>query len=172
MVHISSSWSGLHATVVHFPVVLLLIAPLFVMMGLGLPPAKGRPFLVSAFAFMLVGTATVLAAAATGEAVMKAVGSAPAARIALVQHRDLAETTVELFVLLTVAYAAMLSVPKLSGHEPESWVTTALLTVFLVFYATGALFLVNTFHHGGLLVHQLSHSGPVTVAVPIKEALQ
>ena len=169
MVHLFPGWNGFHVIAVHFSVVLLLIAPLFVLAGLGLPSARGRPFLVAAFALMLAGMATILIAAATGEAMMKVVGSTPAVRDALEQHRGLAETTVELFALLTVAYGAMFSVPKLLGQEPEPWVKTALLGVFLVFYATGALFLVNTFHRGGLLVQKLGQGPPVTVSVPAKE---
>jgi uncharacterized membrane protein len=172
MVHLSPSWNGLHAIIVHFPIVLLLIAPLFVIVGLALRSAKGRPFLMSALAFMMLGTATIFIAAATGEVVMKAVGSAPAVRVALEQHRGLAGTTHELFAMLTVSFAAMLFVPRLLGHELESWVSTALLAVFLVFYATGALFLVNTVHHGGLLVHQLGHNAAATVSVPIEELRQ
>ena len=172
MVHLSPSWNGLHAIIVHFPIVLLLIAPLFVIVGLALPSAKGRPFLVSALAFMMLGTATVFIAAATGEAMTKAIGSTPDIRAALEQHRGLAGTTQELFAMLTLAFAALLYVPRLLRNELESWVNTALLTVFLVFYATGALFLVNTVHHGGLLVHQLGHNAAVTVSVPIKELRQ
>ncbi len=40
-------WDGLHPLVVHFPIALLLVAPVFVVLGLVLPRA-GRGFLVGA----------------------------------------------------------------------------------------------------------------------------
>lgn len=172
MVHHFPSWNGAHALIVNVPIILLLIAPLLVIVGTALPSAKGQPFLVSALILMVLGTVTVFVAAATGEAAMKVVGSSPATRVALDQHRDLAGTTEELFLMLTLAFAALLYVPRLLGNELESWVNSALLAAFLVFYATGALFLANTVHHGGDLVHGLGQRAPVTESGPIKEARQ
>jgi hypothetical protein len=40
------------------------------------------------------------------------------------------------------------------GRELESRINTVLLAVFLVFYATGALFLVHTALQGGQLVSE------------------
>jgi uncharacterized membrane protein len=62
------SWNGLHPLIVHFPIALLFVAPLFVILGAVLSPPKGRPFLVSALILMVVGTASILFAIETGEA--------------------------------------------------------------------------------------------------------
>jgi uncharacterized membrane protein len=172
MVHYFPGWNGTHALIVSIPIILLLIAPLFVIVGTVLPSAKGQPFLVWALILMILGTVTVFVAAATGEAAMRVLGPSPATQVALEQHRDLAGTTEELFLMLTLAFAALLFVPRLLGNEFESWVNSALLAAFLVFYATGALFLANTVHHGGHVVHELGHKAPVTGSGPIKEARQ
>ena len=41
------SWDGLHPLIIHFPIVLLLVAPVLVLIGALLAPEKGRPLLLS-----------------------------------------------------------------------------------------------------------------------------
>jgi uncharacterized membrane protein len=155
MLHLFSNWDGLHAIIVHFPIVMLLIAPFFVIVSIGLPSAKRWLFLGSALMLMVVGTAMTFVAVTTGEAAMKVVGSTPAFKVALEEHRALAETTTELFSVLTLGFAALLVAPRLLGRELESRINTALLGVYLVFYASGALFLVHTALQGGHVVNEL-----------------
>ncbi|HMD99433.1 MAG TPA: DUF2231 domain-containing protein [Terriglobia bacterium] len=155
-----SSWNALHPLIIHFPIALLLIAPLFVVVGAVISPPKGRAFLVSALILMVLGTASMFLAVGTGEAAGHQIaGSTPAIKSTLAEHQDLAGTTLVLFSLLTVAFAALLSV---SGSlQLDRRVNTALLAAFLVFYATGALFLVNTARRGGRLVHEFGVRAPV-----------
>jgi uncharacterized membrane protein len=149
-------WSGLHQFIAHIPIILLLVAPFFVIVGLGLSAPTRQFFLRSALTLMLLGTAMTFVAVTTGEAAMKVVGSTPAFKVALEEHRALAETTTELFSVLTLGFVALLFVPRLLGRELESRINTMLLAVYLVFYASGALFLVHTALLGGHLVHVIS----------------
>ena len=73
----------------------------------------------------------------------------------LEQHEELAQTTGVLFLVLTVVFTALLLVPHVLRRELSRTLTTALLLAFLVLYGTGALFLVNTAHQGGRLVHEM-----------------
>ena len=155
MPHLSPGWNGLHALIAHFPIILLLLAPFLVILGMGLSAAKRRLFLASALTLMVLGTAMTFVAAMTRQAAMKAVGSTPAFKVALGEHRALAETTQELFIVLTLEFAALLFVPRLLGRELESRVNTALFAAYLLFYATGALLLVNTAVQGGRLARDL-----------------
>ena len=155
MLHLSHGWTGLHVLIVHFPIILLLVAPFFVIVGIGLPTTKKGLFLGSALTLMVLGTAMTFVALATGEAAIKVVGSTPALKLALEEHRALAETTTELFSVLTLGFAALLFIPRLVEHKLESRMNTALLAIYLMFYATGALFLVHTALQGGHLVHEL-----------------
>jgi len=157
------SWNALHPLVIHFPIALLLIAPLFVIVGAVISPPKGRGFLVSALILMVLGTASAFLAVETGEAAGQVAGSTPAIKATLEQHQDLAGTTLVLFSLLTVAFAALLFVP--GSRELDRRVNAALLAAFLIFYATGALFLVNTARHGGRLVHEFGVRAPVAASV-------
>ena len=62
------SWEGLHPLVIHFPIVLLLVAPLLVLVGALLKPEKGRQVLYVALALLIAGTLSTFLATATGEA--------------------------------------------------------------------------------------------------------
>jgi hypothetical protein len=64
--------------------------------------------------------------------------------------------------VLTLGFAALLFIPRLVEHKLESRMNTALLAIYLMFYATGALFLVHTALQGGHLVHEL---GAKTTAI-------
>lgn len=162
MVHYSLNWTGLHVLVAHILIVMLFAAPSLVIVSMGVSPEKKRIFLGSALAIMVLGTAATFIAFATGETAVKALGSGPALKAALEAHRAFAETTRELFCVLTMVFAALLFAPRLSGHQLQSRINTALLAIYLLFYATGALFLVHTALQGGQVVHAL---GPKTAAV-------
>ena len=159
------SWNGLHPLIVHFPIALLFVAPLFVILGIVVGPLKGRPFLVSALILMALGTGSIFVAVETGELASELVRSTSAVRAVLQQHQNLAETTEVLFTLLTVVLAALLYAPKLLRRELGLRVLVALLAAFLLFYITGALFLVKTAHQGARLVHEFGVKAPVASSV-------
>jgi uncharacterized membrane protein len=125
--------------------------------------------LVSALILIVLGTAMTFVAVTKGEAAMKVVGSTPASKVALEEHRTLAETTRDLFIVLTLGLAALLYAPRLLGRELESRVNTVLLAVYLVLYATGALFLVHTALQGGHLVRELEAKTAATYQLSGKE---
>ena len=163
MPNLPHGWRGLHLVIVHFPIILFLVAPFLVAVGVGLSAARKQLFLQLALGFMILGTAMTYAAIATGGLAMKAAGSTPAVTMALEEHRVLAETTCELFSVLTLGFAAILFVPRLLGHDLESWVSTALFTAFLVFYGTGAVLLVDTARKGDSLVDVLNGNKEATL---------
>lgn len=167
----ASSWNALHPLIVHFPIALLFVAPLFVILGAVLPPPKARPFLVSALILMALGTASIFVAVETGEAASELVSSTAAAREVLRQHQVLARTTEVLFALLTLIFAALLYVPRLLRRELGPRVNVALLVAYLLFYATGGLFLVNTAHRGGRLAHEFGQKAPVASSAATTDLL-
>ena len=169
MLHLSPAWNGLHALIVHFAIILLLTAPFLVIVGIGFSAAKRRLFLAPALTLMVLGTAMTFVAVTTGKVAMRAFGSAPAFKVALEEHRALAETTQELFIVLTLGFAALLFVPRLLGRELESRVNTALFAAYLVFYATGAIFLVTTALQGEHLLRQLEAKTAATYQLSGKE---
>lgn len=146
-------WMGLHPLVVHFPIALLLVAPLFVV--LSIIWAKSRTaFASAALLLMVIGTIGAVVAVSTGKAAGEVADRTLVSSAVLEQHAELAETTRNAFALLTVAFASIVAVP-LARRRPWPQRAYALTAgVFMLFYAGGALALVNAAHHGGNLVHR------------------
>lgn len=155
------AWNAMHPLLVHFPIALLLVAPLFIILGAVLSGQKGRPFLITALILMAVGTAGTLVARESGEAASKAAPKTPQIEAVLDNHEELAETTSILFLLLTTVFAAIVVVPTWLKRPATRVMTTALPLAFLLLYSAGALFLVRTAHDGGRLVHELGVRSPI-----------
>jgi uncharacterized membrane protein len=154
------SWAELHPLVIHFPIALLLVAPLFIVAGILMSPSKGRPFLIAALALMLLGTVGTFLAVATGEAAGEVAQRTAAVSAVLERHEDLGETTRIVFSVLTLIFAALLFLPRLLKGEATIVSARILPLAFLLFYSAGVVILANTAHNGGRLVHELGvHSG-------------
>lgn len=147
------TWDGLHPLIIHFPIVLLMIAPLFVVIGAAVKPEKAKSFLISALILMALGTTSSYVAVSTGEAAGKLAERTPEINQVLQHHEQLAERTRLSFTILTIVFAALLGVPILTKRESRTY-TTVLPIAFLFFYSGAMLFLVNTAHNGGRLVHE------------------
>ncbi|HVO59368.1 MAG TPA: DUF2231 domain-containing protein [Terriglobales bacterium] len=165
------SWDGLHPLIIHFPIALLLVAPILVLVGAPLKPEKGRPVLYVALALMIAGTLSIFVAAATGEEAGKLAERTPQIDAVLERHEELADATRAVFSGLTVIFAAIIFAPmafhKLSGRL----VATVLPLVFLLFYGVGVLLLTNTAHNGGRLVHEFGVRAMVApTSVPVADS--
>ncbi len=149
------SWQAIHPLLVHFPIALLLVAPVFIVIGLLRKPERGFPFLVAALIVMALGTIGAFVAASSGHAAGKLAGDLPQVEATLEQHEELAQVTEMVFSALSLIFAAILFVPRMLKCAANRTISTVLPAVFLVFYAAGAVSLVNTAHQGGRLVHEL-----------------
>lgn len=158
-------WDGLHPLIIHLPMDLLFAALLFVILGAVVSPPRGRVFFQSALILMVLGTASIFLAMETGKAVGGLLPSDPAVKAAMDEHRDLAEATLVLFAALTLAFAAFLFVPDRYCAGLGRRIKAALLAVFLIFYATGVLFLVNTADHGRSLGRNMAVRSAKTQSV-------
>lgn len=148
-------WNELHPLVIHFPIALLLVTPLFIVVGVIANPQKGRPFLIAALVLMLLGTAGTFFAVATGEAAGEIAERTPVVSAVLERHEDLAEMARIVFSVLTFLFAAILFLPRILKLETSALTARILPLAFLLFYSAGAVILVNTAHNGGRLVHEL-----------------
>jgi uncharacterized membrane protein len=147
------AWEGLHPLIVHFPIVLLMVAPLFVLIGALVPRRHSRSFMISALILMLLGTIASYVAIETGEAAGKIATRTPEINRILERHGELAEQTRLSFTVLTVVFAGVLIVPALVKRENRI-TTTILPLAFLLIYGGGVVLLANTAHNGGRLVHE------------------
>lgn len=161
------SFDGLHPLVIHFPIALLFIAPVFIVAGALLTPRRGRSMLYAALLLMVFGTASIYLAVETGQAAGKLADRSPEINAMLEHHEDLAETTRLTFTVLTVVFAVILLAPLVRRREPGRLASTVLPLVFVVVYGAGMVLLSNTADHGGRLVHQL---GVHALIAPASEA--
>jgi len=148
------TWDGLHPLVTHFPIALLLVAPLFVVLGLVRRPSA-RAFLLAALLLMVLGTTAIFVAVPTGEAAGRLAERTPLVNQVLERHEELAEATRVLFTALTAIFAVIVFGPVVLKKELERRSTLALHVAFLILYGAGAAVLTNTAHQGGQLVHAL-----------------
>lgn len=161
------SWETLHPLIVHFPIVLLLLSPLFILISAVLAPPKGRPYMISAIIILLLGTASLFLAAETGEAGAERAEHTAAVNSVLETHEGLAEQTEIIFSGLSVILLGMVAIPRIMRHQDTRLFTTFLPLSFLVLYAVGVLYLANTAHAGGRLVHEFGvHATPVVGNIP------
>lgn len=160
-------WEGLHPIVVHFPIAVLLLAPLLVIASM-LWRKSRTPLALAALVALLVGTGAAQVAVMTGESAGKfAEGRkliAPAADAVLEEHEELAEKTRTAFAVFTLAFGALVIVTALVGERVSHRTYVIGAGIALLGMAAGSLMLANTAHLGGRLVHEFGVRAPITGA--------
>ncbi len=164
-------WEELHPLVVHFPIALLLTAPLFIVLGALVPPKRSRPYMIAALLLMVLGTTGAWFAVATGEATADLVTRNPDVSAVLERHESLAEKVRVVFTAATLLFAAILLMPKALHRDATRLSTSIVPLVFTLAYGGAALLLANTAHQGGRLVHELG-SSPPTVEQPVPATIE
>lgn len=148
------TWDSLHPLIIHYPIVLLLLSPLFIIISAALSPPKSQPYMIVALIILLLGTGSLYLAGATGESAAELAERRGSVNSVLALHQNLASETEVLFAGLSVILLGIVILPRVLCREETRLFTTYLPLCFLVLYSVGALFLVNTAHAGGRLVHE------------------
>jgi len=162
------AWNGIHPLVVHFPIALLLVAPVLVLVGIALK--RQRAFLFAGLVVMALGTAGAWLAVESGEAAGELAENTPGVEAVLERHGQMAETTRTLFTVLTLVYAALLFAPLALKRQPPRLAEIGAQGAFLAVYAAAAVYLAQTAHQGGMLVHQYGVHAVLGPAAPALEA--
>jgi uncharacterized membrane protein len=148
------TWDSLHPLIIHFPIALLLLSPLFVLISAVLTPVKGKPYMIAALMILLLGTGSLFIAGSTGHAAADLAERGGALDAVLETHEDLAGETQIVFAILSAILLGMYVIPKVLRREENRLFSTFLPLAFLALYTVGILFVVNTAHAGGRLVHE------------------
>lgn len=148
------TWDSLHPLIIHFPIALLFLSPIFIGISAALTPPKGRPFLIAALIVLLLGTASLFIATSTGKAAGELAERGGPVDKVLASHEALASETKLIFSGLSAILLGMFFLPRILHRQETRIFSTVLPLAFLVLYSVGILFLVNTSHEGGMLVHQ------------------
>lgn len=147
------TWDGYHPVVVHFPIALLLTAPVLIVLGL-IVHRHRHPLNLAALVVMALGTIGAWVALSTGEAAEEFVDEVGAIKTILHEHEEAAETAWKAAIVMTLLFAAHTIVPWVMKKETTRKVTVAVTAVFLVAYAIPCLAVANAAHLGGRLVHE------------------
>ena len=147
-------WDAMHPLLIHFPIVLLLLTPLFVLIGAILRPPKNRPYMTVALITLLLGTLSLFLAASSGEEAAELADRAGGVNSVLSAHEALASTSQILFVAFSAVFVGIYIWPRLFRSIETRTTATVIPVAFLILYSVGLLYLVNTAHAGGRLVHE------------------
>jgi uncharacterized membrane protein len=148
------SWDAIHPLIIHFPIVLLLLSPLFVLIAAVLRPPGNRPYMTAALITLLPGTFTLFLAASSGEEAAELADRTGGVNAVLAAHESLASTCEILFATYSVLFAGLYIWQFVSRLRPSRITCTVAPLAFLAIYSVGLLHLVNTAHAGGRLVHE------------------
>lgn len=163
------AWTSLHPLIIHFPIALLYVAPLFILAAIFWRRAR-EGWSLAALVLMGLGTLSLFLAVATGEAAGRLAERTPEITAALERHESLAETGQVVFSFLTLAFAILVLVPLVLKREPKTWLRQTVSVVFLLAYLVGLGQLTRVAHEGGRLVHEfgvrsiIATTGPDTAA--------
>ena len=152
-------WGTLHPLIIHFPLVLLLIVPPFIVLGM-INVKSLRVFCLCSLFLLWLGTAAIFLAIETGEAASKHLNPNSETMDTLITHASLADQSRLIFIVLTILWTlyVVFLLPK-SG--PIVGTRLGLLFLFLLGYLYGLAFLFNTAHYGGKLVHHHGIHSPL-----------
>lgn len=146
-----------HPIVVHFPIALLLVTPVFLSLGLFWRSKRAEMLLV-AMVISVIGTAFAFLATSTGEAAERYAELVPEAAVVVHEHAELAELARNLFIGVTIVYGLGLVAPW--KWRASKW-TIAAPVVGLAAFVGPAIVLANAGHEGGRLVHEFGVHAPV-----------
>lgn len=144
----------MHPLVIHFPIVLLMIAPAFLLIPMLWWARWSEPFALIALGILLVGTLSLYAAVSTGEEAGELADRSGGVNGVLVMHEHLAEQSRIVFSGLVILLAVLVLVPKILKRPVRRLVFVSAGLAFLALYGGGLAVLVNTAHAGGRLVHE------------------
>ncbi len=162
------SWDKIHPLIVHFPIALLSVAPVFILLSFFAGRLK-MAFKLAALTLMILGALGVFLAMSSGEAAEHEIedGLAHEAHEVLEEHEDLAKNTRNFFVTLTLLYAVILIGQAASKKEMKLAASVPVYILFLAAYGAGILVLQNTGHHGAQLVHDHGAHNPISPGIVV-----
>lgn len=161
-------WEGLHPLVVHFPIALLFVTPVFVVLA-GLLGRPGRWFGLTTLILLVIGSVSGYVAVSTGDAAYDVLEEIDDDGWEVVEeHQEAAKKVQSLFVGLTVLYAVILALP-LVIWKLNAWFYWFIANlVFLALLMVVNIQLANAAHLGGRLVHQ--YGARAVLGEPAEEA--
>lgn len=144
-----TDWGSLHPILIHFPIALFFVAPVFIILGLVFSKSA-KTFFTAAVILMALGILFMFLSTSSGEAAVEILPANPEFVPTLELHYVLAEKARLYFCVLSVLFLAYtLFFQKLSRR-----IQLIAVIIFLAAYALSLIVLFNAAHHGAELVHR------------------
>ena len=145
-------WDGIHPLLIHFPLTLFFLAPVFALMAAFTKAATRRAFLIATLVLMLLGTISTYIAFEAGKAATGN-GFNQEALAIVERHRELAELTRGSFTVATVLFGLSLALCTFLDLRVRE-LTGVLPLGAAVFYVLGLFWLIHAGYQGERLVHE------------------
>ena len=166
---------GWHPLIVHFPIALLMIAPVLVIVGL-----FGKRCIMAwwgaAALMLIIGSVCAWIATYTGGLSVKAdlvaaamamnPDASKAIQETLHKHAEYAEATRNIFTMVSLVFGAFVGFIMVTKRELSRAATASIAVAFLVLWGFGAYKLTQTGHLGATLVHTYQVTVPVEPSHP------
>ncbi|MGC2195623.1 MAG: DUF2231 domain-containing protein [Terriglobales bacterium] len=146
-------WDGIHPLLIHFPLTLFFLAPVFVLLAAFTNATVRRTFLVSALTVMLLAITSTYAAFEAGQTAATSVTRTGEVRAVVERHQELASLARSSLTVATLLFGLTLLICR-RFHLQMGELTGVLPLGSVVFYALGLFWLINTAYHGERLVHE------------------
>ena len=159
------TWEGLHPLVVHFPIVLLTLPPLFLAAALWRREPAGH-FTLSAWALLVLGTSSAFLARASGAAAETLVSKNDLIDRSIQEHAEAAFWACLLSLLVTLLLTAFLWVSNNKPGILTEQTARKTLALILVFCLALVAAILKTGHEGSFLVHALGLTNPGSFPPP------
>ena len=147
------SWADLHPLVVHFPIAVLLITPLFIILSFARHEWIRR-FALPTLLLLIIGTSTAWMAKKSGKSAMMHTDAPAAADELMDEHKVLAREVVIIFTSLSVGYVVIAGFLAYRRTSTPVLVRMGAMSVLFATNVYGGIQLSRAAHMGGTLVHQ------------------
>ena len=146
-------WDGIHPLLIHFPLTLFFLAPVFVLFASLTKATTRRTFLISALTVMLLGITSAYAAFEAGQTAAASVTETGKLKTVMERHQELASLARSSLTAATLLFSFTFLLCTCFHLQPHE-LTGVLPLGSVVFYALGLFWLINTAYHGERLVHE------------------
>jgi|ERR1019366_802730 uncharacterized membrane protein len=153
-------WDGLHPMIIHFPIVLFLLPPLFLLLAAFTHAERRCLFLSAALTVMVLATTSLYVAFETGEAAETLINQRAEITTVVEHHQEFADLSRSSFTAATALFSLVLLIRRLL-HLHTRELTAVLPLGFVAFYGLGLFWLIHTAYNGERLVHEFGVKGVI-----------
>lgn len=147
-------WDGMHPLVIHFPIALIFVTPLFVVLAL-VWKRHTRTWLIAGSLMMLLAAGGAWLATSTGSAAEDFAEKVPGAKAILEEHEELGEATQNFALGLAAILVIGTGAFWRWGQKAPRGAIIAVGIAYLLANGAGMLVAANAAHQGGRLVHEV-----------------